>query len=80
MLHLEIVAEVFQTIISHGVDVNATNKDNTTALMVACINGHKDAINALLNAELILTLLMLMLTHAFTMLHWEIVAKRSFRQ
>ena len=42
--------EVLKTIISHGVDVNATNKENVTALMIACKNGTKDAINVLLNA------------------------------
>ena len=42
--------EVFQGIISHGGDVNATNKNNTTALMIACEIGNKDAINVLLNA------------------------------
>ena len=42
--------EVLQAIISHGVDVNATNKTNITALMRACEKGNKDAINVLLNA------------------------------
>ena len=43
--------EVIQAIMSHGVDVNATNKKNVTPLMIACENGNKDAINALLNAR-----------------------------
>ena len=42
--------EVLQAIISHGVDVNATNKNNVTALMIACEIGNKDAIDVLLNA------------------------------
>ena len=42
--------EILQAIISHGVDVNATNKNNVTALMTACKKGNKDAINVLLNA------------------------------
>ena len=36
--------------ISHGVDVNATNKTNVTALMLACASENKDAMNVLLNA------------------------------
>ena len=43
--------EVLQAIISHSVNVNATNKRNTTALMIACFKGNKDAVNVLLNAE-----------------------------
>ena len=42
--------EVFQAIISHGGDVNATNKRNVTVLMKACVKGNKDTINVLLNA------------------------------
>ena len=42
--------EVLQAIISHGVDVNATNKKHVTVLMKACANGIKDAINVLINA------------------------------
>ena len=42
--------EVVQAIISHGVDVNITNKMNITALMIACKEGNKEAINVLLNA------------------------------
>ena len=42
--------EVIQAVIGHGGDVNATNKKNVTALMIACEKGHKDAINVLLNA------------------------------
>ena len=42
--------EVLQTVINHGVDVNATNKKSVTALMIACEKGNKDAINVLLNA------------------------------
>ena len=43
-------AEALQTIISHSGDVNATNKNNVTALMIACEKSNKDAINILLNA------------------------------
>ena len=43
--------EVLQLLINHDADVNATNKSNTTALMVACKTGNIDAINELLNAE-----------------------------
>ena len=42
--------EVIQAVIGHGGDVNSTNKKNVTALMIACENGHKDAINVLFNA------------------------------
>ena len=42
--------ELLQAIISHGVDVNTTNKENKTALMLACGKGNKDTINVLLNA------------------------------
>ena len=41
--------EVLQAVISHGVDVNATNKMHVTALMIACEKGNKDAVNGLLN-------------------------------
>ena len=42
--------EALQAIISHGGDVNATNKKNVTPLMLACMKANKDAINVLLNA------------------------------
>ena len=42
--------EVLQTITTHGVDVNAANKNNITALMIACRKGNTDAIDVLLNA------------------------------
>ena len=42
--------EVLETIIRHNVDVNATNKNNRTALMIACKKGKIDVINVLLNA------------------------------
>ena len=42
--------EVLEAIISHSVDVNATNKKNETTLMIACEKGNKDSINVLLNA------------------------------
>ena len=45
--------EALQVVISHGlgIDVNATNKKNATALMIACKGMRKkDAINVLLNA------------------------------
>ena len=43
--------EVLHAVIDHGVDVNATNKENQTALTVACINKDESAINVLLNAR-----------------------------
>ena len=43
--------EVLQLLIDHGADVNATNKENETALTVACSNKDEDAINVLLNAS-----------------------------
>ena len=43
--------EVLQAIIDHGADVNATNKENETALTQACLNKDEDAINVLLNAS-----------------------------
>ena len=46
----EFCTEVLQAIISHGADVNATNKENETALMIACVKGNKDTTNILLNA------------------------------
>ena len=45
----EFCTEILQSIITHGADVNATNKKNVTALMMACVKGNKDAINILLN-------------------------------
>ena len=42
--------KVIRALIKHGADVNATNKDNATALMIACEKGNKEAINVLLNA------------------------------
>ena len=42
--------QVLQSMISQGVNVNATNKKNVTALMIACEEGTKDAVNLLLNA------------------------------
>ena len=42
--------EVLQAIIDHGADVNATNKWNDTALLMACSERNADAINVLLNA------------------------------
>ena len=43
--------EVLQAIIDHGVDVNATNKDNRTALIIACSRKNEGAVNVLLNAH-----------------------------
>ena len=43
--------EVLQAIIEHGVDLNATNKENRTALMIACCRKNEGAINVLLNAR-----------------------------
>ena len=42
--------EMVQEIIDHGADVNATNRNNHTALMLACGKGHVDAIHILLKA------------------------------
>ena len=42
--------DVLEALIDHGADVNATNKDNVTALMIACQNGNMEAISILLNA------------------------------
>ena len=42
--------EVLQTIINLGADVNATNKFNWTALMLASIKGNVDAMNVLIRA------------------------------
>ena len=42
--------EVLQAIIDHGADVNATNKENHTALITACAKKHEDAIHVLLKA------------------------------
>ena len=43
--------EVLHSLLDHGADVNATNKNNVTALMIACLKGNADAIDALLNAK-----------------------------
>ena len=42
--------EVIQTVIDHGANVNAANKENETALTLACMNNNEDVINVLLNA------------------------------
>ena len=42
--------EVLQVIIDQGVDVNETNMENVTALMIACENNDLYAIHVLLNA------------------------------
>ena len=42
--------KALQAMIGHGADVNATSKENGTALMTACSNGNAGAINILLNA------------------------------
>ena len=42
--------EVLETLISHGADVNAANKNNVTALKIACEKGNSDALNVLLSA------------------------------
>ena len=42
--------ETLQAICDYGADVNAANKDNVTALMIACSRRNVEAINALLNA------------------------------
>ena len=42
--------EVVQAIIDHGADVNATNKEHETALLLACVKKNEHAINVLLNA------------------------------
>ena len=47
----ECCKEVLQAIIDHGVDVNATNKKNETALLKACRRKNEDVINVLLNAH-----------------------------
>ena len=46
----DISKETLQIIINHGADVNATNKNDETALMIACYKGNIDTINELLNA------------------------------
>ena len=48
--HGDCSKENLQAIIDHGVDINASNKMNVTALMVACQRGNTDVINILLNA------------------------------
>ena len=39
-----------ETVINYSADVKLTNKNNVTALMIACLNSNEDAINVLLNA------------------------------
>ena len=43
--------DILQSLLNHGANVNATNKLNVTALMIACTKGNVDAISALLNAK-----------------------------
>ena len=54
-LHIAVIKEcsieALQAIIDHAVDVNALNKDNETALTIACINKDESAINVLLDAR-----------------------------
>ena len=40
--------DVLQAIIDHGADVNATNKENLTALMIPCAKRYTNAVNVLL--------------------------------
>ena len=40
--------DTIQAVIDYGADVNAVNKDNVTALMIACEKGNIDVINVLL--------------------------------
>ena len=42
--------DLLQALIDHGAEVNTTNNQNLTALMIACWKGNFDAINLLLNA------------------------------
>ena len=49
-IHGDCSKEVIQTIIDLGADVNATNKENFTALMFASEKGNIDAMNVLINA------------------------------
>ena len=42
--------EILQTIIDHGADVNATNKNNISPLILACHDGNVDAFDVLVNA------------------------------
>ena len=44
-------ADMLQAIIDHGADVDATNKENRTALAVACILKNEGAIKILINAS-----------------------------
>ena len=53
-LHISVIQgcsiDVLQTLIDHGVDVNATNKNSVTALMIASEEGNVEFINVLLKA------------------------------
>ena len=49
-VHLRCCKEVLQALIAHGADVNVSNNDKETALLVACQWSNVDVINALLNA------------------------------
>ena len=49
-VHRRCCKEIFQALIDHGVDVNATNNDNETALLMASRQGTLAAMNALLDA------------------------------
>ena len=42
--------KIIRKIIDHGADVNATNKEHHTALLIACVNENEHAIKVLLNA------------------------------
>ena len=49
-VHEDCDKETVQALINHESDINATNKENRTALMMACLNGNVDLINVLFNA------------------------------
>ena len=49
-IHKDVKLETLQAIIDHGADVNATNKDGATALILACNIGQRIPVEVLLTA------------------------------
>ncbi|MCK7510253.1 MAG: ankyrin repeat domain-containing protein [Desulfobacterales bacterium] len=47
---MTVVSDIAQLLIAHKADVNAVDKDEVTALMIACEKGNVDLVSALLKA------------------------------
>ena len=78
--HGNCTKEVLQSIIDLGADVNATNKQNCTALMLASEKKNIDAMNVLISAGADHTIGDAYVIHGSIMLFMEVVAKKFFNQ